>query len=206
MTATLTLHQYAQSANCYKIWLTAAHLGIALDRREYDILKGETRTPEFLANVNSNGRIPVLQIGDRFLPESNAIITYLAHGSRLIPTDRFDHADMLHWMFFEQYHVEPNLGTVRFWRRFIGEGALTEFQRAQVPAKLAAGEAALALMDEHLAGRDWFVGEGMTLADIALYAYTHVGEDGGFAVRSHPNVAAWLERVAAEPGHIGMNN
>jgi glutathione S-transferase len=199
------LHEYSQSANCYKLRLVAAHLGIPLERREYDILKGETRTPGFLARVNANGRIPVLQIGDRFLPESNAACAYLAHGSRLIPTDRFDHADMLRWMFYEQYHVEPNIGTLRFWRVFLGDG-LTDFQRLQLPAKQAGGEAALALMDEHLSARAWFVGETMTLADIVLYAYTHLGEQGGFALAGYPNVTAWLARVAAAPGHIGMND
>ena len=113
----LTLHEYAASGNCYKIRLTAALLGVALDRREYDILKGETRTPEFLAHVNANGRIPVLQIGDgenlRFLPESNAACWYLADGSALIPEDRFARADMLRWMFFEQYNHEPNVATLR---------------------------------------------------------------------------------------------
>ena len=111
----LILHEFAPSGNCYKIRLTAAHLGIALERRSYDIQKGETRTPEFLATINANGRIPVLQDDDRLLAESNAICSYLADGSELVPGDRFDRADMLHWMFWEQYNHEPTIATLRFW-------------------------------------------------------------------------------------------
>jgi glutathione S-transferase len=200
----MILHEYSPSGNCYKIRLTAALLGLPLERREYDILKGETRTPHFLGEVNGNGRIPVLQIDDRFLPESNAACFFLAEGTRLIPGDRFDRADMLRWMFFEQYNHEPNVATMRFWVAFVGEERLTEAQRVQIPAKRLAGEAALKLMDEHLAGRDWFVGSGISLADIALYAYTHVSGEGGFDLGAYPAVGRWLERVAAEPGYVAM--
>jgi glutathione S-transferase len=202
----LTLHEYSPSGNCYKIRLTAALLGIPLERRGYDILKGETRTPAFLADVNANGRIPVLQIGDRFLPESSAACVWLASGSRLIPEDRFDHADMLRWMFFEQYNHEPNVATLRFWLSMIGEENLSVAQRAQLPGKRAAGEAALGLMDEHLAGRAFFVGESLSLADVALYAYTHVAEEGRFDLAAYPNVSRWLARVAVEPGYIGIED
>lgn len=198
----LILHEYTQSGNCYKIRLTAALLGLPLERREYDIMKGETRTPEFLANVNANGRIPVLQIGDRFLPESNAACFYLADGSKLIPSDRFDRADMLHWMFFEQYNHEPNVATLRFWLAFLGEQNLNDVQRAQIAIKRAAGDAALKLMDEHLSSRDWFVGDSLTLADIALYAYTHMAEDGGFTLNQYPAVGRWLDRLAAQPKYV----
>jgi glutathione S-transferase len=201
---TLILHEYSQSGNCYKIRLTAALLGVPIERREYDIAKGETRTPEFLTTVNPNGRIPVLQVGDRFIPESNAACFYLADGTELVPEDRFDRADMLRWMFFEQYNHEPNVATLRFWLAFLGEDALSELQRSLLPGKREAGEAALRLMDEHLAGRDYFVGARLSLADIALYAYTHVAEEGGFDLGRYPAVERWLERVAAEPGYLPM--
>jgi glutathione S-transferase len=201
----LILHEYSQSGNCYKIRLTATLLGVPIERREYDIGKGETRTPEFLANVNPNGRIPVLQVGSRFIPESNAACFYLADGSALVPEDRFDRADMLRWMFFEQYNHEPNVATLRFWLVFLGEERLSELQRALLPGKREGGEAALRLMDEHLAGRDYFVGSRLSLADIALYAYTHVAEEGGFRLSSWPNVQAWLARVAAAPGYAAMD-
>jgi glutathione S-transferase len=203
MTARTILHEYTQSGNCYKIRLTAALLGLPVERREYDILKGETRTPEFLAEVNANGRIPVLQVGALCLPESNAACFYLADGSPLIPAGRFERADMLRWMFWEQYNHEPNVATLRFWLAFVGEDNLSDLQRAQLPAKKAAGDAALKLMDAHLAERPFFVGASLSLADIALYAYTHVAEEGGgFDLADHPNVAAWLARVAAAPGYI----
>jgi glutathione S-transferase len=201
----LVLHEYAQSGNCYKIRLTAALLGLPLERREYDIMKGETRTGDFLANINANGRIPVLQTGDRFIPESNAACFFLAEGSPLIPDERFDRADMLRWMFWEQYNHEPNVATLRFWYGWIGEANWTEAQRIQLPGKRAAGEAALKLMDEHLARHDFLVGDRLSLGDVALYAYTHVAEGGGFRLANYPNVQAWLDRVAATPGYIPID-
>jgi glutathione S-transferase len=202
----LILHEDPRSGNCYKIRLTAAHLGLALERRFYDILKGETRTPAFLAGVNANGRIPVLQDGDRFLPESNAACFYLADGSPLIPAGRFDRADMLRWMFWEQYNHEPNVAVVRFWLAVIGEADLSEAQRALLPAKRAGAEAALTLMERHLADRVWLAGTGFSLADIALYAYTHLAADAGcFDFDPFPAVRAWLGRVADLPGHAAMD-
>jgi len=206
--ADLTLHEDPLSGNCYKIKLTAALLGLPLAVRQYDIRQGETRTPEFLAEVNANGRIPVLQIdeadGRRLLPESNAACWYLAEGTALIPQGRFDRADMLRWMFFEQYNHEPNVATLRFWLAFVGEAHLTDQQRALIPAKRAAGEDALTLMDEHLAERAWFVGDRVSLADISLYAYTHVAEAGGFRLRDRRHLCAWLDRVSALPGYVPM--
>jgi glutathione S-transferase len=202
---TLILHEYAPSGNCYKIRLTAALLDIPLERRGYDILAGDTRSLAFLTKVNANGRIPVLQIGDRFLPESNAACYYLAHGSALIPNDRFDHADMLRWMFFEQYNHEPNVATLRFWRMLVGEHALSEAQRGQMAANQAAGTAALALMERHLAERSFFVGDTPSLADICLYAYTHVAEEGGFDLAAFPAVVSWLSAVAALPGYVPLD-
>jgi glutathione S-transferase len=177
----LILHEYAPSGNCYKIRLTAALLGLPITRRHYDIMKGETRTPAFLSEVNANG-------------------------SALIPGDRFEQADLLRWMFFEQYNHEPNVATMRFWLAFVGEHALTEVQRAQIPLRLAAGEAALTLMDEHLADRSWLVGDQLSLADICLYAYTHVAGEGGFALERWPAVKAWLARVAAQPAYVELSD
>ena len=198
----LILHEYAASGNCYKIRLAAALTGKPIERREYDILKGETRTDTFLANVNANGRIPVLQDGDRFLPESNAAAFYIAEGTALIPTDPFDRADMLRWMFWEQYNHEPNIATVRFWMGWVGEENLSDLQRAMLSGKRAAGDAALKLMDEHLASRDWFVGNGPSVADICLYAYTHVAEQGGFELAPWQAVRAWIARVEGLKGYI----
>lgn len=208
MAEALTLHEDPRSGNCYKIKLTAALLGLPLATRAYDIMRGETRTPEFLAEVNANGRIPVLQIGDgaaaRFLPESNAACWYLVHGSALIPSDRFAQADMLRWMFFEQYNHEPNVATLRFWLRFVGEANLTEAQRGQIMAKRMAGCAALELMDRHLATNAFFCGDAVTLADIALYPYTHVAEEGGFGLGDYAHILAWIARIEALPGFEPM--
>ena len=201
----LVLHEYARSGNCYKIRLTAAHVGARLERREYDIMQGETRTPEFLANVSANGRIPVLQVGDRYLPESNAACWYLASGTPLIPEDPFAQADVLRWLFWEQYNHEPNVATLRFWFGWIGEANFTEFQRIALPLKREAGLAALRLMDEHLAANDFLVGGRFSVADIVLYAYTHTCEEGGYRLSDYPAVAAWLARVAAQPGHVTLD-
>ena len=201
----MILHEYAPSGNCYKIRLTAAHLGIVLERRHYDILQSETRTPAFLSSVNANGRIPVLEVDGRFLPESNAACFYLADGAPLVPDDRWDRADMLRWMFWEQYNHEPNIATLRFWRAYVGEARLSAEQRELLPVRHAGGEAALALMDEHLARRDWFVGGAFSVADIALYAYTHVADEGGFDLSAWPAVGRWLARVAALPGHLPID-
>ncbi|WP_116092131.1 glutathione S-transferase family protein [Sphingomonas crusticola] len=200
----LILHEYAPSGNCYKIRLTAALLGVPLERRHYDIMRGETRTAAFLAEVNANGRIPTLQIGERFLPESNAACWWLAHDTALIPGDRFDQADMLRWMFFEQYNHEPNIATLRFWKAMVGEERLSDTQRAQIPARQVAGEAALALMDDHLSDRCFFVGERVSLADICLYAYTHVADEGGFDLKRWPAVQRWIAAVAATPGYVAL--
>lgn len=209
MTEALTLHEDPRSGNCYKIRLTAALLGLPLATRSYDIMQGDTRTTEFLSKVNPNGRIPVLQINDasgaRFLPESNAACWYLAHGSRLISEDRFAQADMLRWMFFEQYSHEPNIATLRFWLRFVGEAKLSPEQRGQMMAKRIAGCAALDLMNRHLDGRTFFSGDAVTLADIALFAYTHVAEEGGFGLRDYPHILAWIARVQALPGFAVMD-
>jgi len=205
----LTLHEDPRSGNCYKIRLTAALLGVPLGLRAYDIMKGETRTPEFLVRVNANGRIPVLQIGDgegaRFLPESNAACWYLAHGSALIPADRFAQADMLRWMFFEQYSHEPNIATLRFWLRFVGEAQLSAEQSAQILPKRSAGCAALDLMNRRLADAAFLCGPSATLADLALFPYTHVAEEGGFGLGDYPHILVWIARMQALPGFVAMD-
>ena len=202
----LILHEFPLSGNCYKIRLTAAHVGIELERRSYDISKGETRTPEFLRDINANGRIPVLQDGDRLLTESNAICFFLANGSPLIPDGHFDQADMLRWMFWEQYSHEPNIATLRFWLRHVGMEALTDAQRIQITGKREAGLAALDLMDKHLAERKWFVADQFSLADICLFAYTHVADEADFDLEAYPEIIHWMEGIMTMDGHVGLDD
>ena len=206
MTDGLILHEYPASGNCYKIRLVAAHLELPLERRSYDIAKGETRTPQFLRDINPNGRIPVLQDGKRLLPESNAACYYLADGSDLIPEDRFDRADMLRWMFWEQYNHEPNIATLRFWMRHVGLDALTEAQRMQIKNKREAGHAALDLMDDHLERHRFLAAGRFTLADICLFAYTHVADEADFDLEAFPAIVAWMERIMTMPGHVGLED
>lgn len=201
----LVLHEYPASGNCYKIRLVAAHLGLTLRRKSYDIAKGETRTPEFLKNVNANGRIPVLQDGDKLLPESNAACFYLADGSALVPDDKFDRADMLHWMFWEQYNHEPNIATLRFWKEFVGLDALTEAQRMQIKAKREGGLAALNLMDDHLEKHEFLAAGRFTVADICLFAYTHVADEADFDLEAYPAIIAWMERIMLMPNHVALD-
>ena len=198
----LRLYDNHLSGNGYKPRLLLAHLGQTYERVEVDILKGETRTPAFLA-MNPNGRIPLLALEDgSYLAESNAILWYLAEGSRFWPDDRMARALTLQWMFFEQYSHEPNIAVARHWLQHV---EMTEAQRAQLPARQEGGRAALAVMERHLARSPWFGGEAMTIADMALYAYTHVADEGGFDLADYPAVSKWLARVAAEPGHVPMN-
>ena len=198
----LRLYDNHTSGNGYKPRLLLAHLGIAYDHVEIDILNGESRTAAFLAK-NPNGRIPVLELEDgTCLAESNAILFYLAESSRFLPSERLARAFTLQWMFFEQYSHEPYIAVARHWIQHVG---MTDEQRAQLPAKQEGGRAALAVMEGHLGGADWFGGQAMTIADIALFAYTHVAGEGGFDLDACPAVRAWLKRVAAEPGHVPMN-
>jgi len=195
----LRLHDYLPSGNGYKVRLLLTQLGLAFERINYDIDRGETRTPQFLRK-NPNGRVPVLELEEgRFLAESDAILVYLAEGTPLLPQDRFARAQVLQWLLFEQYSHEPNIATLRYW---ITHKLLDEERRAMIPAKRRAGYAALEVMERHLDGRRFFVGERYSIADIALYAYTHVAEEGEFNLAGYPMVKAWLARVAAEPRHI----
>ena len=198
----LLLHDNHLSGNGYKPRLLLAHLGRTYERIEVDILKGETRTPEFLAR-NPNGRIPVLELEDgTCIAESNAILFYLAEGSPFLPAERLGRALALQWMFFEQYSHEPCIAVARHWLQHL---EMTEAQRTQLPEKQAGGRAALAVMERHLGAWDWFGGDAISIADIALYAYTHVAEEGGFDLSDYPAVGAWLARVAEQPGHVPMN-
>jgi glutathione S-transferase len=194
----LRLYDYVPSGNGYKVRLLLTQLGIPFERVELNILKGETRTPEFLAK-NRNGRIPLLELdnGER-LAESDAILFYLAAGTPFLPTDRLDRARVLQWMFFEQYNHEPNIATVRFWMH----SEMTDERRAMVDGKRKQGYAALDVMERHLADHRFFVGERYSIADIALYAYTHVADEGGFDLSGFPSVRAWLQRVRQQPRHI----
>ena len=204
--ADYTLHQLQSSGNCYKIRLTAALTNTKLKTIEYDVKKGETRTQDYLARINATGKIPVLQIGsDRFLPESGAASYYLATGSDLIPRDRLEHAEMLRWMFFEQYSHEPAIATLRWWLAFVGEENLNEEQRFLMPVKRRQGEEALGVMDGHLKSRKYFVDESITLADVALFAYTHVAGAGGFELSRWPNVENWCRRVEGVNGFVGID-
>ncbi len=196
---TLRLHDYLDSGNGYKVRLLLSMLGTSFELIEYDIVEGATRTPEFLAK-NANGRIPVLELEDgSFLPESNAILYYLAEGTPFLPDDRRGRAEALRWMFFEQYSHEPNIATARFWLKHL---ALDDAKRAALEDKHAQGHAALGVMEGHLRERDYFVGARCTIADIALYAYTHVADQGGFDLAAYSAVRAWLARIAAAPGYV----
>ncbi len=197
----LKLHDSLISGNGYKVRLLLTQMGLPFERIEYDLLAGETRTPAFLAK-NPNGRIPLLELEDgTCLAESNAILFYLAEGSDFLPVDRLLRAQVLQWMFFEQYSHEPYVAVLRAWRHF---GRLEEKQ-SEIPERRERGEAALNQMEQQLSHREWFVGDGITIADVALYAYTHVAHEGGFDLSGRPALGAWLARVAARPGHIPID-
>ncbi len=191
------LYDYLPSGNGYKARLVLKHLRIDYELVDVDIINGESRTPEFLAK-NPNGRIPVLEVpGKGFLPESHAIVSFLAEGSDLIPTDAFERARMWQWMCFEQYHVEPNIGSVRFWVHVLRK------TRADLGEKLVErkknGYAALDVLEETLRDRNYLVGDRYSLADISLFAYVHIANEGGFDLQPYPAVRAWCDRVAGQP-------
>ena len=198
MKAVLRLYDYLESGNGYKVRLLLTQLGVGFERIELDILKGETRTPEFLRR-NPNGRIPCLELEDgTHLWESNAIAFYLAEGSDFLPSGRLERAQVLQWMFFEQYSHEPYIATVRFWHH----AGMIDAKRDQLAERMERGYAALAVMEGHLRGRSFFVAERYSIADIALYAYTHVAHEGGYDLSGFPSLVAWLARVRAQPRHV----
>ena len=189
------------SGNCYKIQLLCAQLGIPYDWQEMDILAGDTRTPEFLA-MNANGKIPLLALPDgRYLPESNAILAYLAEGSELAGSDRLARAQVLRWMFFEQYSHEPNIATSRFIIKYLGS---PPDRQAALEEKRTGGYKALDVMEGQLDNNAFIAGPDYSIADIALYAYTHVADEGGFDLKGYPAVRAWLARVETTPGYVSM--
>jgi glutathione S-transferase len=194
----MRLYDYLSSGNGYKCRLLLRQLGRPFERVELDIMKNETHTPDFLAR-NPNGKIPVLELDDgRCLAESNAILCYLAEGSRLLPADSFERATVLQWLFFEQYSHEPNIATTRF---IVSHLPADSPRLAELPRRRELGYGALEVMERHLASNDFFVAGRYTIADIALYAYTHVADEGGFDLAAYGAVRAWLDRVAAQPGH-----
>jgi glutathione S-transferase len=197
------LHDFLGSGNGYKCRLLLHHLGLPFERIEVDILRGESRTEAF-ARLNPEQRIPVLELPDgTTLPESNAILCYLAEGTPWLPARGLARAQVMRWLFWEQYSHEPNVATVRHW---VLHPSADEERARLLPGKREQGLRALGVLERHLVGRDFMVGEGPTVADLALYAYTHVAPEGGFDLGPFPAVRAWLARVAALPGHVSMDH
>jgi glutathione S-transferase len=195
----MRLYDFLESGNGYKVRLLLAQLGIPFERFEMDLRKGATRTPEFLRK-NPNGRIPTVELEDgTCLFESNAILYYFADGTPFFPTDRLERAQVFQWMFFEQYSHEPYIAVARAWLTLFG---MDDEKRRQLPQKHKLGYDALGVMERHLVNQTFFVAERYTIADIALYAYTHVAHEGGFDLGQFPNVRAWLGWVRAQPGYI----
>jgi glutathione S-transferase len=196
---TYTVFGTSASGNCHKVRMALDILGEPYEWREIDVVKGESRTPEFLA-MNPNGKVPVLALdGHTFLPESNAILWYLGEGTPLVPANRLDRARVLQWMFFEQYSHEPAIAVARFIRCFLKKN-----DDPRLPDLLRRGDAALAVMERHLATHPFFVGNALTLADLALFAYTHKAADGGFDLTRYPAVTAWLARCSQQRGVTDM--
>ena len=197
----LRLYDSALSGNCYKVRLLLTLLGIPFERIEVDVVDRSNR-PDLLGGKNPALRVPTLELEDgTYLAESNAILWYFGDGTPYLPDDRLERARVLQWMFFEQYDIEPNLAVARFWISILGKrdevaGALEE--------KWKAGYRALDGMERHLERRPFLVGDRFSIADIALYAYVHVADEGGFELGRYPAVRAWLGRVAGQPGHVPM--
>jgi len=198
-----TLYSMQRSGNSYKVRLALAHLDIPYRLVEIDILKGESRTPEFLAK-NPSGQVPLLEVApDRYIAESNAILWHLASGTRLRPVDRIDRALALQWMFFEQHSLEPNIGAAYFWLALVKGGR--ELQQHALDDWMEKGYRALAVMEKHLQQHRFFATDSCTVADIALYGYTHLAHQCDFDLSPFPAIGAWLERVAAQPRHVPMD-
>ena len=198
----MLLYDSPVSGNCFKVRLLLAHLGIPYERRTVDVADRSNR-PELLGGLNPALRVPTLVLDDgRPLAESGAILWYFGDGTRFVPSDPYERAQVLQWMFFEQYDHEPAIAVVRFWLRYSGR---PEEFADRVEERTAAGYRALDALERGLEGRDWLVGDVMTLADIALYAYTHVAHEGGFDLDRYLAIRTWLARVASEPGHVSID-
>lgn len=198
----MRLYHMADSGNCYKVRLCAAQLAMSLELVDIDILNGESRTEEFLAK-NPNGRVPTLELDNgTFLAESNAQLFYLAERTKLLSEDKQTKAQTLQWMFFEQYSHEPYIAVSRFWKSIKPGGE--EEKRDLFPQWHQRGYQALDVMERHLNRADFFAGTQYSIADIALYAYTHVAHEGGFSLETYPHIKGWLARVRSHPGHIAM--
>ena len=195
----MLLYDSPVSGNCYKVRLLLAHLGIPYERRALSVVDRSNR-PEVLGGLNPSLRVPTVVLDDgRPLGESGAILWYFAGGTRFVPEDPYERAQVLQWMFFEQYDLEPAIAVVRFWVAYSGR---PEQFADRLPERMEAGERALRALDRQLEGRSYVVGDSLSLADIALYGYTHVAPEGGFDLEPYPSVRPWLERVASEPGHV----
>jgi len=196
------LYDSPVSGNCYKVRLLLAKLGLPYERQTVDVVDRSNR-PDLLGGLNPSLRVPTLVLDDgRSLGESGAILWYFGEGSVLVPTDRYERAQVLQWMFFEQYDLEPAIAVVRFWVAYSGRA---EAFADRLEERTAAGYRVLDALETHLADREWIVASSMTLADIALYGYTHVAGEGGFDLGRYPAIGRWLERVASQPGHVAID-
>jgi glutathione S-transferase len=198
----MLLYNSPISGNAYKVRLLLAHLGIPYETHDVDVVDRSLPRDE-LAGLNPTRRVPTVVLDDgRPLGESNAILWYFGEGTRFVPDDPYARGQVLQWLFFEQYEHEPALAVARFLKTYYGRPEVWEAQREQLAKR---GEKALRMLEDALRERDWLVGESMTIADISLYAYTHAADEGGFSLDEYPSVRAWLERVAAQPGHVAID-
>lgn len=201
MTDKIEFYGDSISGNCYKLQLAAAELGVDYVWHEMNILDGATRTPEFLA-MNPNGKVPLMVLPDgRCLPESNAILSYLAETSELAGSDRYARGNVMQWLFFEQYSHEPYIATSRFIMKYLGSPA---DRQSDLEAKRAGGQKALRIMEEQLAAKEYLANNAFSIADIALYAYTHVAHEGGFELSDYASIREWIARIEARPNYVPM--
>lgn len=198
-----TLYATIGSGNCYKAHLVMRQLGIAYQTELIDVLKGETRQPRYLA-INPNGTVPFLRLSDgRTIAESNAMLWYLAAGSHLVPKSSFEQAMTVQWMIFEQTRLEPNISPARFFTTILP--SRRDEMSAQITEWQSKGREGLALLEAHLGNHDFVAGNAYSIADIAIYGYTHVAEEGGFDLSAYPGITKWIGRVEASPGYVAMN-